>query len=86
MISGGDLVVTQQQKEYLLRYQSGETMQEIADYFGVNRSTVSRVISRARKIKCPFASDCTKCTVSDCAIKEEYAFLLNEAEDCRKIK
>lgn len=78
-------MVTKEQKKYLVMYQAGHTMQEIADKYGVNRSTVSRVVARARKLKCPFSTDCTKCPMDDCAIKDEYAFLLNEVEDTRKM-
>ena len=79
-------MITKQQVNYMRMYQSGATMQEIAQKYGVNISTVSRVIKRARKIKCPFSTECEKCKLPDCAIKDEYALLLNTSEDCRKIK
>lgn len=79
-------MISRQQKEYLLLYQSGATMEEIAQKYGVNRSTVSRVIARAKRVSCPFSTDCQKCPMDDCVIKDEYAFLLNESEDFRKIK
>lgn len=61
-------------------------MQEIAEKYGVNKATVSRVIAKARRQKCPFSCDCTKCKLPECAIKDEYAYLLNSVEDCREVK
>ncbi len=44
------LNLTKKQKCYIIMYYvRGMTMQEIADYCGVNRSTVSRTIALARK-------------------------------------
>lgn len=78
-------MITRQQVEYLCMYQSGATMKEIAEKYKVNTSTVSRVISRARKIRCPFAADCTRCPLSDCAIKDEYSYLMNTVEEMPNI-
>ena len=44
------LNLTKKQKCYIIKYYvRGMTMQEIADEYGVNRSTVSRTIALARK-------------------------------------
>lgn len=41
--------LTQKQREYLiLRYQQGMTCEQIASIYSVNKSTVSRTVSRAR--------------------------------------
>ena len=77
-------MATKKQMEYLKMYQSGATMQEIADKYGVYRSTVSRTIARAKKVKCPFSSDCTSCPLPDCAIKTEYACIMNTVEDAKR--
>ena len=77
-------MITKQQIEYLRLYQSGATMRDIARRYRVNPSTVSRVIKRARKLKCPFSSECLKCPLPDCMVKDEYAYLLNGVEDYRK--
>lgn len=79
-------MITKKQMEYLNLYQSGATMREISERYGVNISTVSRVIARARKIKCPFSSDCKKCPLPDCIVKEKYAYMLNNTEDYRAVK
>lgn len=76
-------MISEKQIEYLTLYRSGMTLKEIAQKYSVNRSTVSRVIKRASRHKCPFSSDCTKCPLPDCAIKEEYAGMLNNTEDAR---
>lgn len=79
-------MITRQQIEYLRMYQSGATMKEIAQRYCVSISTVSRVIKRAKRIKCPFSSKCTKCPLDGCAIDERYAFMLNTDEDFRMVK
>ena len=74
---------TERQIMYLGKYKAGFTMQEIADMYNVNKSTVSRVISRSMRYKCPFSTNCLKCPLPDCAIKDEYADLVNNTEDKR---
>lgn len=76
-------MTSKKQVEYLSLYLSGLTMEEISTRFSVNKSTVSRVIKRARRCVCPFSTDCTKCSLPDCAIKDEYAFMVNNTEDAR---
>ena len=67
--------------EYLKLYNAGFTIPEIASHFGVNRSTVSRVMSRARrKYVCPFSSECRECPLSECAFKPEYRELINQSD------
>ena len=70
----------EKQKEYLLLYQSGWTMREIAFLYGVNISTISRTIKRSLRKTCPFASDCENCPLPDCAFKDEYAYLVNNLD------
>ena len=79
-------MITRQQMDYLRMYQTGATMKEIAQEYHVNVSTVSRVINRALKVKCPFSPKCEKCPLDECAIDERYAMLLNSTEDFREIK
>ena len=79
-------MITKQQMDYLRMYQTGATMKEIAQEYHVNTSTVSRVINRALKVKCPFSPKCEKCPLDECAIDERYAMFLNSTEDFRKIK
>lgn len=76
-------MITRQQMEYLKLYQSGATMQEISDRYGVNKSTVCRVLSKAKKIKCPFSPDCKKCPLPDCMVKEDYAYMINNLRNRR---
>lgn len=76
-------MTSKKQIEYFSLYNSGLTMKEIAARFSVNKSTVSRTIKRAKRRVCPFSDDCTKCPLPDCAIKDEYAFLVNNSEDAR---
>lgn len=67
-----------QTAEYLrLYFECGWRMSEIAEFFGVNKGTVSRCISRAEKRRCPFSLDCKKCPLKECAIKDEYAPYVN---------
>lgn len=50
--------LTKKQKCYImLYYRDGLTMQEIADCMGVNRSTVSRTVTAARKKLSALVSD-----------------------------
>ena len=79
-------MITKQQIEYLRLYQSGATMKEIARKYCVAISTVSRVIKRAKRIKCPFSPKCTACPLDECAIDDRYAFMLNTDEDFRTVK
>lgn len=78
----------EKRKLYLkLYYEDGLTIYQIAEKVGVNPSTISRTISRAERIICPFSPDCLKCTLGDCAIKDEYAYLVNaKAKDKRKVE
>lgn len=76
-------MITRQQEEYLVLYTSGMTMTQIAKKYSVNKSTVSRVIKRATAHKCPFSPNCQKCPLPECAINEEYAYLVNSSEDKR---
>lgn len=75
--------ITKQQMIYYSLYKSGLTMEQIAQKFCVNKSTVCRVLQRAERHKCPFSSKCEKCPLPDCAIKGKYAYLVNSAEDKR---
>lgn len=70
-------MITKQQIEYLFLAESGLSAAEIARRTGKNPSTISRALRRAKNKTCPFASDCTKCPLPDCAIDERYAFMLN---------
>lgn len=65
---------------YLELYNAGFSMGEIADHFGVGRSTISRTLKRARRLTCPFTPNCEKCPLSECAFKPEYASLINNPE------
>lgn len=71
---------SEKQRAYLLLYQCGWTMREIAFLYGVNPSTVSRTIQRALRKTCPFAANCENCPLPECAIKDEYAYLINNRE------
>lgn len=77
-------MITKQQIEYMNMYQSGATMREIAKKYNVNPSTVSRVIKRASRIKCPFSPECERCPLDECAIDDRYALLLNSDKDAMK--
>lgn len=66
------------QAEYLSLFEAGYTVTEIAAMKGVNKSTVSRTLTRARNVKCPFSKSCLTCPLSDCAISDEVAFYLND--------
>ena len=79
-------MITRQQMDYMRMYQTGATMKEIAQEYHVNVSTVSRVISRALKVKCPFSPKCEKCPLDECAIDDKYAMFLNSTEDFKKSK
>lgn len=69
-----------------LYYEDGLTVYQIAEKLGKNPSTISRTIARAERIICPFSPECDKCPLDDCAIKEEYAVLVNQkAVDKRKV-
>lgn len=63
--------------EYMNLYQAGFTLSQIATHYGVNRSTVSRVLARARKLTCPFSGVCDQCPLPECAFKPEYAAMMN---------
>lgn len=76
---------SEKQIKYLTLYLDGMTMREIANKFGVNESTISRVLKRAQRCVCPFSSNCEKCPLPDCAIKDEYAFMVNSSCDKRCI-
>lgn len=68
----------EQTVEYLrLYFECGWRMSQIAEKFGVNKSTVSRCIARAEKRRCPFSCRCESCQLKECAIKEEYAPYVN---------
>lgn len=41
--------LTEKQKEYILLWMEGMNMREVAEYCGVEKSTVSRTISRGKK-------------------------------------
>lgn len=79
--------MTIQQVEYYKLYDAGYTQQQIADRFGVNKSTVCRVLQRARcTYRCPFGTTCDSCILPECGIKDEYAFMLNATIDGTHIK
>jgi hypothetical protein len=65
------------QIKYLLLFEAGHTVTEIAQMTGKSKSTISRTLTRTRNRVCPFSPDCLTCPLEDCAIREEYAFLLN---------
>ncbi len=69
--------MTKQQVDYLILYESGSSVEEIARLKHKSKSTVSRVLKRAKGKKCPFSADCNNCPLDDCAISEKYAVLLN---------
>ncbi|MBQ5640487.1 MAG: hypothetical protein IIV05_01635 [Ruminococcus sp.] len=69
--------MTEQQIEYLRLFNGGYTVTEIAEMKGKNKSTVSRVLTRARSKRCPFSSDCFACPLDDCAIKTKYVDAVN---------
>ena len=71
-------MITKKQIEYPSIAESGLSVAEIARRVGKNPSTVSRALRRAKNKPCPFAADCTKCPLPDCAIDERYAFMLNK--------
>lgn len=67
-------------------YNEGKTMQEIADYFGINKSSVSRSIKRADQRTCPIASNCLNCKASKCIIIPEYRGIINNGEQNKREK
>lgn len=76
--------MTKQQIEYLLLYESGYRVTEIARMKNRSKTTVSRILKRAKGKKCPFSPDCKCCPLPDCAINEKYVVLLNERGGGRK--
>lgn len=75
------------QVQYLQDYMSGMTMEEIGAKYGRDKSTVSRGVSRAMvRYRCPFSACCERCPLPECAIKDEYAMLVNSFEDKRTIR
>jgi hypothetical protein len=74
-------MITKQQIEYLALYRDGWTLKQIAEKYGVNVSTVSRVIKRAVRKTCPFSPDCRNCPLPECAFKEDYMLLVNNSLD-----
>ena len=65
-------------------YNEGKTMQEIADYFGINKSSVSTSIKRADRRTCPIASNCKNCKASKCIIIPEYRGIINNGEQKKR--
>lgn len=65
-------------------YNEGKTMQEIADYFGINKSSVSTSIKRADRRTCPIASNCKNCKASKCIIIPEYRSTINNGEQRKR--
>lgn len=79
--------MTERQKQVLDLYEKGYKQYEIANILGVHKSTISRTMRRAIRVKCPFSSNCLECWLEDCAIKDEYAYMLNnENIDFRKVR
>lgn len=76
--------MTKQQIEYMILYESGYKVSEIAKMKNKNKSTISRSLKRAKAIKCPFGADCKKCPLPDCGIDEKYAVLLNGRSKYRR--
>lgn len=69
--------MTERQKQVLDLYEKGYKQYHIAKILGVNKSTISRTLKRAYRVKCPFSPNCLECWFDDCAIKDEYAYLVN---------
>lgn len=76
--------MTKQQIEYMILYESGYSVSEIAKMKNRSVPTVSRVLKRAKALKCPFSADCKKCPLPDCGIDKRYALLFNGKSDCRR--
>lgn len=70
--------MTERQIEYLMLFEAGYSVSEIARMKGRNKSTVSRLLQRARGKKCPFSGNCLFCPLEYCAIDSKYSVLLNE--------
>ena len=77
-------IITDKQLKYLRDYLDGMTVRAIAEKHGVNKSTVSRTIHRATDLECPFGSRCEKCVLSECALSEEAAGII-EASQARHL-
>ena len=75
--------MTKQQLEYKLLFDAGHSVTEIARMTGKSKSTISRVLSRARNKKCPFSANCLNCPLDDCAISDEYSYMLNNQDIVR---
>lgn len=69
--------MTSRQIEYLKLYEDGHSVAEIARITGKNRSTIHRVLRNAKRLKCPFSTNCLSCPLPECAIKTEYAYMVN---------
>lgn len=67
-----------------LYYNEGWTMERIAKYFQVNKSSVSTAIRRIDKRQCPVGTLCKNCKMPECIIKPEYQHMVNSAEQNRK--
>ena len=70
-------MVTKKQVEYLSLFEAGYSVTEIAAMKGVNKSTVSRVLTKARTTKCPFSKSCLTCPLNECAMADTVAFMFN---------
>lgn len=60
-----------------LYYNNGLNTREIAEIYGVDKSTVNRAIHSVDRRDCPIAKDCTKCKMKECIIKDQYQYMVN---------
>ncbi len=76
--------ITRKQIEYLTLFEAGYSVSEIARMKGLNKSTVSRILQKARGKKCPFSTNCLYCPLEFCAIDSKYAVLINEGQSSKR--
>lgn len=75
-------MATKKQIQYMRLSAQGLTAVEIAEVYGVSYRSVHSALARAKKneIVCPFGDTCFECILDECAIKDGYAWLVNNRE------
>lgn len=66
--------------KYLQDYLNGMKIPDIAKKYNVAISTIYKSIKSSEVIYCPFSNSCFTCPLNDCAIKDEYAYMINNLD------
>lgn len=77
-------LLTPKQLKYVVLYKRERNMSKVADICGVNKSTISRTIERAKCKPCRFSTDCNNCPHTICRIDEklEAIEILKQSQLC----